>query len=106
MSIPFLLYDAVRPHAGEVQREPPGQKGEEEELVGEGMCVEGVTVEKTPYLCRALPVPGLQCGTWTPVPGQASGPGVREARCSGEVRSVFSKPKTGTGVEAHEAEIS
>ena len=52
------------------------QKGGEEELVGEGMCVDGVSVAKTPYLCRALPVPGLECGTWTPVPGQASGPGL------------------------------
>ena len=55
---------AVRPHAGKVKRELPGQKGEEEEVVGEGVCVEGVSVAKNPYLCGALPVPGLESGTW------------------------------------------
>ena len=44
--------------------------------MGEGKYVQGVSVAKTPYLSHALPVPGLECGTWTPVPGLASGPGL------------------------------
>ena len=93
------------PTLGKRREKPQGLKGEEEELVGEGKNVLGVSVAKTPYLSHALPVPGLECGTWTPVPGQASGPGLGRGGVL-ERPSRFSKPKTGTDVEAHEDEIS
>ena len=99
-----LPENAVRPHARDVKREPPRQKGEEEELVGEGMCVQGVSVAKTPYLSDAVPVPGLESSTRCPIPGQASGPWLGRGGVLDRA-SRFSKPKTGTGVEAHEDEI-